>query len=120
MNNFSSQVASVDYLQLLTVQLKNQDPIDPVDQQSLLTDMTQFSILEGIEKLNRSFEQILKLEELGQGAGLVGSTVQYREPSTGAIRSGSVTEMFVGDQAINLIIGGQAVPIHQVLGVAAS
>lgn len=118
MNNIGSQVASVDYLQLLSVQLRNQDPIDPVKQEGLIDDLTQFSMLEGIEEMNTSFEQILKLQEISQGINLVGKTVQYQDPATGAIRAGEVSDMFSTEDAINLVVGGDTVQLQSVVGVS--
>ena len=113
----SSQVATVDYLQLLTVQLQNQDPIDPVDQEGLINDLTQFSMLEGVENLNASFENMLRLQEISQGMSLVGKTVQFED--AGELKSGRVDEFFTSEGAINLMVDGNSVPINQVIGVTA-
>ena len=119
MNGISSQVATVDYLQLLTVQLQNQDPIDPVDQEGLINDLTQFSMLEGVEDLNASFESMLRLQEITQGMNLVGKTIQYEDSLTGEVKSGRADEFFTSQQAINLLVGGETVSISNVIGVSA-
>ncbi|TWU02162.1 flagellar hook assembly protein FlgD [Stieleria varia] len=118
MNGISSQVATVDYLQLLTVQLKNQDPIDPVDQQGLVNDLTQFSILEGIEDLNTSFADILKLQEMTQGTSLLGKSVTYQDAISGEVKSGVATELFQVSGVTNLLVDGQPIDLQSVLGVA--
>jgi flagellar basal-body rod modification protein FlgD len=117
MQGISSQVATVDYLQLLTVQLQNQDPIDPVDQEGLINDLTQFSMLEGVEDLNGSFESMLRLQEVTQGVELVGKNVQYQDDSSGEIKSGVVDELFTAQDTINLLIDGNTVSIGQIIGV---
>lgn len=118
MNGITSQVATVDYLQLLTVQLQNQDPIDPVDQDGLINDLTQFSMLEGIESMNSSFEEMLRLQELTQGQGLVGKTVQYPDPATGEMKSGEATNLFTIDGSMNLLVNGDTVSVKNVVGVS--
>lgn len=118
MNGITSSIATVDYLQLLTIQLQNQDPIDPVDQEGLINDLTQFSMLEGIENLNTTFADVLKIQELSQGAAFVGKTASYLDEASGEIRSGKVTEMFQGDDSINLLVNGESVPITGVIGVS--
>lgn len=117
MNQISSQVATVDYLQLLTVQLRNQDPIDPVKQEGLIDDLTQFSMLEGIEDMNTSFQQILQLQQVSQGIDLVGKTVQFQDPVTGAIRSGEASEMFNNQGEIRLAVDGQSIGLQHVISV---
>ena len=117
-SGISSQVATVDYLQLLTIQLQNQDPIDPVDQEGLINDLTQFSMLEGIENLNTTFADVLKIQELGQGANFVGKTVQYQDAESGELRSGLATEMFTGSDGLSLLVDGNTLSINDVVGVS--
>ncbi len=115
----TSQVATTDFLTLLTVQLKNQDPIDPVKQEDFLAQMSQFSMLEGVEKLNVSFQDMLRLQELSQGINLVGKQVQYQDGLSGEMRQGQV-ERFSGDgNSLRLIVDGQEVPVQKIAGVIA-
>ena len=60
------------FLNLLITQLQNQNPLEPVDQQEFLGQLAQFSTLEGIEKMNANFEQMLQFSELSQGSELLG------------------------------------------------
>lgn len=117
MEGITSQVATVDYLQLLTIQLQNQDPIDPVDQEGLINDLTQFSQLEGLENLNTSFSQMLKLQEINQGLGLVGKEVSYQDIATGEVKTGKATEMWSTADSLNVIVEGQTVSIESIIGV---
>ncbi|MDB4368487.1 hypothetical protein N9Z38_03050, partial [Mariniblastus sp.] len=56
MPGITSQVATNDFLNLLTVQLKNQDPMEPVNQEDFIAQLAQFSQLEQTEALNSNFE----------------------------------------------------------------
>lgn len=120
MNEFTSKTATVDYLQLLTVQLRHQDPIDPVDQEGLINDLTQFSILEGIESMNTSFQDMLKIQELTQGLGFVGKNVTYQDPVSGAIQSGQATELFTAQDSLSVLVNGQPVAISNIVSVSQS
>lgn len=51
-----------DFLTLLTAQLKNQDPLKPLENTEFLGQMAQFSTVAGIERLNATLA--------GQGSGL--------------------------------------------------
>ena len=70
---FNSQLGRDQFMQLLTTQLRNQDPLEPVKQQDFLGQLAQFSQLQGIEKLNTNFAESLKFQQLSQGSSLVGS-----------------------------------------------
>ncbi|MES2753277.1 MAG: flagellar hook capping FlgD N-terminal domain-containing protein [Pseudomonadota bacterium] len=54
-----------DFLKLMTAQLKNQDPFDPVDNTQMVAQMAQFSSLAGISEMNTTLKAI---------AGKLGST----------------------------------------------
>jgi flagellar basal-body rod modification protein FlgD len=47
-----------DFIRLLTTQLKQQDPTDPVDNKEMIAQMAQFSSLSGIEQINTTLKDI--------------------------------------------------------------
>ena len=110
MEGITSQAASVDYFQLLTIQLQNQDPVNPVDQEGLINDLTQFSILEGIENLNASFSEFMQLQELTQGVNLIGKRVEYQN-SEGVLVSGEATDVFSFDGSLQVAVNNETVPV---------
>jgi len=60
-----STLGQADFLRLLTVQMQQQDPFDPVDNKEMLAQMAQFSSLAGINDVNATLQQIsAKLDAL--------------------------------------------------------
>ncbi|MBO6769482.1 MAG: flagellar biosynthesis protein FlgD [Erythrobacter sp.] len=54
-----------DFLRLLTVQMQQQDPFNPVDNKEMLAQMAQFSSLAGVAETNAMLERIAdKLDQL--------------------------------------------------------
>ena len=53
-----------DFLRLLTVQMQQQDPFDPVDNKEMLAQMAQFSSLAGVSETNAALEQIAEKLDL--------------------------------------------------------
>lgn len=47
-----------DFMRLMTVQLQNQDPFDPVDNTAMLAQMAQFSQLANSSEMTSTLEQI--------------------------------------------------------------
>lgn len=47
-----------DFLRLLTVQLQQQDPLEPVDNKEMLAQMAQFSALAGTSETNARLTEI--------------------------------------------------------------
>jgi flagellar basal-body rod modification protein FlgD len=70
--------ASDRFLKLLVTQMQNQDPLNPMDNAQVTTQMAQISTVSGIDKLNTTVSglngQFLQMQSL-QGASLVGRDV---------------------------------------------
>lgn len=118
-SGISSQVATTEFLTLLTIQLQNQDPIDPVKQEEFIGQLSQFSMLEGVETLNASFESMLRLQEISQGLDLVGKHVDYLDVESGEIATGRIDELFVDQGIVNLMIDGNPISVDLIAGVKA-
>ncbi|MCW5657928.1 MAG: flagellar hook assembly protein FlgD [Burkholderiaceae bacterium] len=78
-SNASANASSEDrFLKLLVAQLKNQDPLNPMDNAQVTSQMAQIQTVSGIEKLNSTVlglnTQFAQLQTLG-GAALVGRNV---------------------------------------------
>jgi flagellar basal-body rod modification protein FlgD len=66
------------FLKLLTTQLKNQDPLNPMDNAQVTSQLAQISTVSGIEKLNATMKTLLqdsKDSQTTQAASLVGQAV---------------------------------------------
>lgn len=66
------------FLTLLTTQLKNQDPLNPLDNAQITTQLAQISTVDGIERLNATLARLIDGQseaQTYQAAGLVGHTV---------------------------------------------
>jgi len=71
-------MGQADFLKLLTTQMQNQDPTNPVDNTKMIADMAQFSSLEAMKQLNdtvSSMSQMFKVNQAVQASMLVGKDV---------------------------------------------
>ena len=74
----SQTLGQGDFLKLMTAQLKNQDPFDPVDNTQMVAQMAQFSSLSGITEMNSTLKTIaakLTGTSTGDALAYVGKTV---------------------------------------------
>lgn len=63
------------FLKLLVTQLKNQDPLNPMENAQLTSQLAQMSTVSGIEKMNATLQTMLAQSSAGQmmqAAGMVG------------------------------------------------
>lgn len=71
-------LGQADFLRLMTTQMQNQDPLKPMDSTGMLSQLAQFSTVQGIEGLNASMEAMASVMESDQtfrAAQLIGRDV---------------------------------------------
>lgn len=83
------------FLQLLVTQLKNQNPLDPADNQQFLAQLAQFNTLEQMQNMARA-------SNYGYGLGLLGRMVTALDPD-GQAFTGHAVGFRTGDNGEPLI-----------------
>lgn len=111
-----SGIGQDQFLQLLVAQLKNQDPLDPVSNQDFISQLATLNSVQGLQDLNASFGQMLKLQQLTQGSDLIGKTVSYT-PTNGSQTTGTVSAVSVDNGSFVLKIGTDTVTLDQINNV---
>ena len=87
------QLATKDFLALMTTQLKNQDPLKPLDSGDFLGQIAAFSTVSGIGDLNTSFDGFAKSMQSDQalrGSALVGRSVLVPSSLANLTAEGSI------------------------------
>ncbi|MFN7177123.1 MAG: flagellar hook assembly protein FlgD [Thermaurantiacus sp.] len=79
-----------DFLTLLTAQLRNQNPLSPLDNEAFVAQLAQFSTVSGITEMNRSLERLLEIAGRGDAAG---APQWLGRQVSGAGLSGTVTSV---------------------------
>lgn len=82
------------FLQLMISQLKNQDPLSPQDNGEFVSQLAQFSSVEGLDKLNNNFDSFANKfvsNQALQASTLVGRTVTVPGKTTALEPGGIVT-----------------------------
>lgn len=72
-----TEMGQQDFLRLMTEQLKNQDPLKPMEQGEFIGQMAQFSTVKGIEQMNMGLNNLSYLmgeSQALQAASMVGRT----------------------------------------------
>jgi flagellar basal-body rod modification protein FlgD len=88
------------FLKLLVTQLQNQDPLNPMDNAQITTQMAQLSTVSGIEQLNSTLSN-LSQSQASQAASLIGHTV---------VAPGSSIVLATGSNGVSQGIGGVELP----------
>lgn len=107
------------FLQLLVAQLKNQDPMKPMEDTAFIGEMAQFSSLEQMQNLNKLMEKQQTFGALSQATGMIGKHVTLQNPGEGsAVISGRVDEIRSKGGDIKVVIAGEEYDSSTILNVA--
>jgi flagellar basal-body rod modification protein FlgD len=111
----------LDYMNLLITQLQNQNPLEPLDNNEMASQLAQFSQLQQLEAMNQSFTKVLATTELTYANSLIGKEVSFMlETETGAtdITSGIVEQVYNNvDAEIFLRAGDYMFGLENVMSV---
>ncbi|SNX55516.1 flagellar hook capping FlgD N-terminal domain-containing protein [Thermoanaerobacterium sp. RBIITD] len=108
-NNPNSELGKDAFLQLLVTQLRNQDPLNPMDDKEFIAQMAQFSTLEQMQNLNSSFSAV-------KAYSLIGKNVSATTDVNGNSKNitGKVDGVYVDGGKYYLKVQGSDVPIDSV------
>lgn len=97
------------FLTLLTTQLRNQDPMNPMENAELTSQLAQMSTVDGIERLNKMFQSFIDSQGTSESmaaAALIGRGVLVEGRGLGLTDSGAVGgfELDLGADSVVLSI----------------
>src|ERR671917_889856 len=102
----ASFMGKEDFLKLLIAQLKNQDPSNAQDMESMTQQMTQFSMLEQLTNMNEATQTSNVSLARTHAIELLGKTVTYMA-ADGTVKEGLVEHVDTTASAPRLTIGGE-------------
>ena len=117
----NAQTSRDEFLHLLVTQLRHQDPLEPIKQEDFLSQLAQFSTLEGIETLNSSFEQqlaiqqdLVQMQQFTQSSSLIGKQVTFESESSEANKEGIVEGVVVTHDGLRLRVADEVIEFGQI------
>ena len=111
----------MDYMKLLITQLQNQNPLEPMDNNEMASQLAQFSQLSQLETMNSSFSQALVAADRTYANSLIGKEVTFiaeTQSGTSDVTSGTVEQVFNNYEGqITLVVGDYALGLEDVISV---
>jgi len=92
----SASNIQMNYMKLLVTQLQNQNPLEPMDNNEMASQLAQFSQLQQLESMNSNFANVLSSTERTYANSLIDKEISFAsEDETGSrdITSGIVEEV---------------------------
>ncbi|MBA7621539.1 hypothetical protein ES703_28903 [subsurface metagenome] len=110
-----------DYMKLLVAQLQNQNPLEPMDNSEMASQLAMFSQLQQLESMNTNFAKVLETVERTYAHSLIGRNIEFigeTEIGTRDILSGVVEQVYNNvDGEIFLVVGNHVIGLEDVASV---
>ena len=117
----SASAIQMDYMKLLITQLQNQNPLEPLDNNEMASQLAQFSQLQQLESMNASFADVLATAERSYANSLIGKDVSFEaetEFGTTDVTHGLVDQVYNNvDGEILVGVGDHRIPLDEVISV---
>jgi len=114
--NSFPELGSEDFLRLLIMQLRNQDPLEPVDNAELLGQISSIREIELSTTLTESLRLLTGQQRFASASSLIGQYVTGLAGADGMAESGIVVGVRFADagQPILQLSNGNEIPLEQV------
>ncbi|HZT22839.1 MAG TPA: flagellar hook capping FlgD N-terminal domain-containing protein [Verrucomicrobiae bacterium] len=119
-NSAASQTLSEqDFLNLLVTQMTSQDPLNPMTNQDMLSQMVQFSTLQSNTAMQSLLAGMQNTQTFAEASSLIGKQVNLLLDSSGATTQGVVSAVNLSSGTPQIVVNGQSYNLSQVLAVTA-
>jgi flagellar basal-body rod modification protein FlgD len=105
------------FLQLLVAQLRAQDPSSPMSTNDMMAQTTQLASMEQLTSLTSVNQENFSLQMRMAASGLIGKQVSYTD-ADGVAHTGAATAVSFADSVPMVTIGGHAIRLDAISGVA--
>ena len=111
----------MDFMKLLITQLQNQNPLEPLDNNEMASQLAQFSQLQELESINSNFAKVLTTAERNYANSLIGKEISYKlenQTGSGDVTNGIVEEVYNNiDGKIILVVGNHPLGVEDIISV---
>ena len=108
-----------DFLQLLSTELQNQDPLQPMDDTAYLAQMAQFTSLQQVSTLSTTMSQMSSNQQNLAASSYLGQMVTMNTGNNSTV-SGLVTGVDLSGTTPHLQVNGTSYPLTSLLSVSSA
>lgn len=104
------------FMDLLLLQIRSQDPMNPMDSSQMFNQMAQLSMLEQLWDIREAVTETSTTQQLAEGSMLIGRHVEASSATAGRI-SGLVEQVKMVSGAVWLQVGADQIRLDEVTSV---
>jgi len=107
-----------DFMLLLLAQLKTQDPLEPMSNQEMMSQMTQLNSLTALKGMQEAITKSAYYQQLSYGSSLINKEVGWNGEE--GVERGVVSGVIVENNNVFVKIGDKQIAISDILDVTAA
>lgn len=115
----SKTLGKDEFMKILIAQIRNQDPMQPMQDREFIAQMAQFTSVEQLVNLSAEFKKFAN--SIGFASALIGKTVSWEtmpvDGETPVIRSGIVESVTVAGDETFAVVGGEKIALSNIIEV---
>ncbi|HMM21563.1 MAG TPA: flagellar hook assembly protein FlgD [Selenomonadales bacterium] len=108
-NKDKGSLGKDDFLKLLVTQLRYQDPMNPMDNTEFVAQMAQFSSLEQMQNMNTTMAKY-------QATSLIGKNIVWSS-GDGQLFTGDVSGVYISNGVTQVVVGDQAIDLDKIIAI---
>lgn len=97
---------NMNFLDMLVTQLTHQNPLEPMDNNQMISQMAQFNTVDKLENLNQKMEDLLVYQNMVNSSNLIGKEVVVFDDISGEMISGKVESIKVEQNKPSVVVDG--------------
>lgn len=114
-----STLGKDEFLKILVAQIKNQDPMKPLEDKEFIAQMAQFTSVEQLMNMSAELKELKN--SLGFTATLIGKSIEWEtasaDGSEGVIKNGTVDSISMKSGESFAVVDGEEILIGRILTV---
>lgn len=109
--------SSTSFIELLLSQITNQNPMEPMDNATMVTQLAQFEMVEKMDNLDQNINAMMVYQNMMNSVNLMGKNVTVADSATGANITGKVDSIIIQNGFPQVMVNGNAYDFGQVIKV---
>jgi flagellar basal-body rod modification protein FlgD len=114
--NGLSSLTPTDFLNMLIVELKNQDPLDPTNSTEILQQTGIMSQITSTTTLTDTLNSLQTSDSISSASSLIGMTIAGTDANSNPV-NGVVSSIGISGDSVTATVGDSSVPIANITSV---
>ncbi len=111
-----NDLTMTDFIKMMVAELQNQDPMDPMSNTEMLSQISQMRSITSNEKLSSSIEALAMGQSLATASTMIGKTITGVD-TLGKTVTGAVDKVVIEDGSAKLYVGSSIIKTENVTSI---